>query len=269
MKTNTLPRLTLLFATLLLHPLAQADKGDDVARQLANPISNLISVPVQANYDENIGPNDEGSVWRTNVQPVIPISISDDWNVISRTIVPIINQSDIPTQGMGESGIGDVLQSLFFSPKKPTAGGYVWGVGPAFLLDTATNDAIGAQKWAAGPTGVVLTQRGPWTFGGLANHLESFAGEDKRADISATFIQPFMAYITPSKTTYGLNTESTYDWETKKWSVPVNFTINQLLVFGGKHLIQVGGGLRYWAQSPDNGPEDWGLRFQVTLLFPK
>ena len=268
MKINTPPQLALFIATLLLSPFVHADKQDDVARQLANPIASLISAPVQANYDENIGPNDEGSVWRTNIQPVIPFSISEDWNVISRTIVPLINQSDIPTQGMGESGVGDVLQSLFFSPKKPTANGYVWGVGPAFLLSTATNDAIGAEKWAAGPTGVVLKQTGPWTFGGLANHLESFAGEDKRADISATFLQPFLVYITPSKTSFAINTESTYDWETEKWSVPINLTVKQLLVFGGRHLIQVGGGLRYWAESPDNGPEDWGLRFEVVLLFP-
>jgi hypothetical protein len=102
----------------------------------------------------------------------------------------------------------------------------------------------------------------------LANHIESFAGDSDRNDISATLVQPFVSYITKTKTTFGVNTESTYDWETKDWSVPVNFTVNQLLKIGDQ-IIQVGGGVRYWAESPDNGPEDWGLRLQVTFLFPK
>jgi hypothetical protein len=119
-----------------------------------------------------------------------------------------------------------------------------------------------------GLTGVVLKQDGAWTFGLLGNHIESVAGDDNRNDISATFIQPFASYITKTKTTIGLSTESTYDWENESWSVPINFTANQLFK-SGKQLFQVGGGIRYWAESPNNGPEDWGLRLQYTLLFPK
>lgn len=147
-------------------------------------------MPIQANYDENIGKNRDGSVWRTNVQPVIPFSIGDDWNLISRTIVPMIDQDDIPTKGQGESGVGDVLQSLFFSPKAPTESGIIWGVGPAILMDTASDDALGAEKWGIGPTAVALKQNGPWTAGMLANHIESFDGNKDRNDISATFLQP-------------------------------------------------------------------------------
>ena len=259
-----------IIGMIILSPMHKtwAEDSQDLAKKLANPVASLISVPIQANYDENIGPTEDGSVWRINIQPVIPITLNENWNLISRTILPIIDQEDIPLIGMGESGIGDIVQSLFFSPKEPTSGGLIWGAGPVFLIPTASDDALGSEKWGIGLTGVLLKQVGPWTYGALVNHIESFAGEDVRADVSATFIQPFLSYITKTKTTIGLSTESTYDWENDQWSVPVNFTVNQLLKVG-KLIFQLGAGVRYWADSPNNGPENWGGRLQLTFLFPK
>jgi hypothetical protein len=259
--------IIVIFAILQVPALAAAQE-QDFAKQLANPVAALISVPIQANYDEDFGIDDEGAVLRINVQPVIPFSIGQDWNLISRTILPVLNFDDVPLPGSSEFGLGDTVQSLFFSPKAPTASGWIWGAGPAFLIPTATDEVLGSEKWGIGPTGVVLRQSGSWTYGALANHIESFAGTSRRADVSATFIQPFLTYITPTQTTFGLNTESTYDWETNKWSTPINFNVFQLLRFGNQ-LVQIGGGLRYWVTAPDSGPEDWGLRLTFVLLFPK
>ncbi len=200
---RNIPLLILLIFSINL----QAE--EDLAKKLANPISSLISVPIKASYNENFGVNDNGHVWSINVQPVIPVSISDNWNMISRTILPIIDQTDVPMTGLDQAGIGDIQQSLFFSPKQPTSNGIVWGVGPVFLFDSASKDVLGAEKWGMGPTAVMLKQQGPWTYGFLGNHIQSFAGNHNRADISATFMQPFLAYVTSTKTTFSLNTEST------------------------------------------------------------
>ena len=115
---------------------------------------------------------------------------------------------------------------------------------------------------------MVLKQQGSWTYGALANHIKSIDGSDNRTDISATFLQPFVSYVTPSKTTYAVNTESTYDWENDSWSIPINFQASQLLRFGDQ-LVQIGAGVRYWLETPDAGPEGWGIRFNFTLLYPK
>ena len=245
---------------------AEAAAAAELAKQLSNPVAALISVPMQSNFDYGAGPDGDGFQYKLNIQPVIPITLNDDWNLISRTIVPYVYQ-DKWINTSSQSGLSDTVQSLFFSPKEPTSGGWIWAVGPVFLLPTATDDLLGTEKWGAGPTALVLKQENGWTYGVLANHLWSFAGNSNRAEVDATFLQPFLTYTTKKQTTYGLNTESTYDWINSQWTVPLNLSISQLLKIGGKPVSLLLGG-RYYAEKSDNGP-DWGLRFQITLLFPK
>jgi len=243
-----------------------ADAAAELAKKLSNPVASLISVPLQYNYDANYGPDNEGSKSALNIQPVWPFSLGEEWNLITRTIVPLVAQQEIPP-GTDKSGLGDILQSFFFSPKKPV-GGWILAVGPVILYPTASEDVLGGGKWGAGPTALALKQVNGWTIGVLANHVVSVAGDDDRADISATFVQPFLSYITKTKTTIGLNTESTYDWKNEQWAVPLNLTIAQLVKVG-KMPVSLTAGVRYWADSPENGPEDFGFRAAVTFLFPK
>jgi hypothetical protein len=243
------------------------DEATALAKKLSNPVAALISVPLQANLDRRFGPARDGQRVLLNVQPVVPLRLDDDWNLISRTILPLVSQDDV-VPGTSATGIGDVVQSLFFSPVQPTAGGLIWGVGPVFLLPTGGDSQLSARKLGLGPTAVGLRQDGAWTYGALVNHIWSVAGSDKRPDISTSFLQPFVSYTTPTAWTLTLNTESTYDWERKRWSVPVNALVSKLLKVGEQPL-SIGGGLRYWAEGPQAGPHDLGFRLVVTFLFPK
>ena len=262
MKFHLLPLLPLL--PLLLVTSAIHANEADLAQQLANPVASLISVPIQGNIDFGVGPGD-GTRSVTNIQPVIPFELRENWNLISRTILPVIDQEGIDLAGATDAfGLGDTVQSFFISPKSSDP---IWGLGPVFLLPTATDDLLGGEQWGAGPTGLVLRQSGHWTYGALANHLWSFAGDDARNDVNATFLQPFVSYITDSKTTFGLSLESTYDWDGGEWNVPANFVVSQLLKIGDQP-VQIFGGVRYYLDKPDGGPE-WGLRFGMTFLFPQ
>ena len=252
-------------ALLALATTALQAQDADLSRKLANPVADLISVPIQSNTDFGVGTGD-GTVWRTNIQPVIPFGISEDWNLISRTILPVIDQEGLAPAGdaLDASGLGDTVQSFFFSPKESSP---IWGVGPVLLIPSATDDLLGGEKWGIGPTAVILKQEGPWTYGALANHLWDFAGDDNRGAVNATFLQPFVSYITPTKTTYSLNTEATYDWHNDQWIVPVNFVVSQLFKIGDQP-VQAFVGARYYVETPTGGPE-WGLRLGMTFLFPK
>jgi len=167
--------------------------------------------------------------------------------------------------GHVQDGLGDTIQSFFFSPKEPVAG-WILAAGPVFLYPSATDPLLGSEKWGAGPTGLILKQTGGWTYGILANQIWSFAGDVERRSVNATFVQPFIAYTTKTKTTFSLNTESTYNWNDSQWTVPLNVSVSQLLRIG-KLPVSLAVGGRYYAEGPSGAPE-WGLRFVITLLFP-
>jgi hypothetical protein len=242
-----------------------ADDAAELSKKLANPLASLISFPIQTNFDIGMG---DGSGWKMtiNLQPVIPIALNKKWNLISRTIIPIIHQGSVVAPGTGQSGLGDVVQSIFISPNKSEP--FIWGVGPVVLIPTATNEFLGGKQLGLGPTVVVLKQQKGWTVGTLWNHIWRVAGGSGRPRVNSDFIQPFVSYSTKDGWSYTLNTESTYDWTSNSWAIPIHFQIAKIVRFG-KQPVSFGGAIRCWVTSPEGGPESCGPRIVITGIFPK
>lgn len=253
----------LFLATGMNTASAQSASTEEMAKQLANPIGALISVPFQYNYDSGHGSSD-GNASTLNIQPVVPISIGDDWNLISRTILPVKSQNDVFGDSGHQSGIGDTLQSFWFSPKAPTADGLIWGLGAAFYVPTSSDPLLGVGEWGGGPTVVGLKQSGPWTYGGLANHIWTFDDDS----INATFLQPFVSYTTPEAWTFSINAEATYDWNSEEWSAPLNGNVSKIVRFGDQ-MVSLTAGAGYYVDSATGGPDGWRGRLVMTFLFPK
>jgi len=252
---------------------AQPPSNEDAALAAAvnNPLANMISVPIQ--YDWNSGYGDEDGT--SNVllmQPIIPFEISENWNIVTRTIIHIVlKQTDIAGNSGSQSGLGDILASQWLSPAKPTKlgglGDLVWGIGPAMSIPTATSSMTGSGKFSIGPTAIALLMNRGWVVGALANQLWSVAGKDDRASVNTLFVQPFIVYTTKTHYSFGINTEATYDWNADEWSVPINLYLSKLIAVGSQKM-SAKVGIRYWADTFEGGPEGWGVRFALTLLFP-
>jgi len=268
----------MLFTGVALPALAQTDPealpaggeaisegADDLAQKLQNPVASLISVPIQTIADFGIGP-DDGFRITTNVQPVVPIAVNDNWNVISRTIVPIVYQQDVTAPGASQFGFGDTVQSFFFSSKEVGSSGIIWGAGPVFLIPTGTEAVLSAKKWGVGPTGVLLKQSGPLSVGILVNQIWSIAGDDARSDVSVGLAQPFVSYVNKDLVTYSASFDVSHDWINDTSTIPFSLGISKLI--RGRQPLNISGGVRYFVEKPVGGP-DWGVRLSVSLLFPQ
>ncbi len=252
---------------LYIAPAVAQEDSDQLAKQLSNPVADLISVPFQFNAAFGGGAEDDGQWYTLNIQPVIPISIAPDWNLIVRTIVPVVGREDVVALDTSEWGFGNTVQSFFFSPKAPTAGGLIWGVGPAFNYPTTTDPLFGPSEWGAGPTGVALVQKGKWTVGALVNQIWSFNNSEHPEGINATFAQPFVAYAVGKGLTLNANIQATYAWNQDSWTAPMNVGFSKVFHVG-KQAMSFGASGTYYLARPDDGPR-WGVQTTLTLLFPK
>ena len=252
-------------------PLApELDPGEDqqTADAVENPFSNRIKLPFQNMVDFGRGPTGDGVRYTLKLQPIIPIELNDDWTLFSRTVLPFEDQKNVTASNRGQDGLGDTKQSFFLSPNRlGPAHLFYGGLGPIFLLPTATDEALGDGKFGAGPTLALVRQHDGWTTTILTYQLWSFAGDDHQSKVSEVYIKPSVTYTTPAGISFGFNTDSTYSWADRQWTVPLTFQVGRAFSFEGQEMnVSLGG--RYYAVTPANGPR-WGIRLTVTLLFPE
>jgi hypothetical protein len=249
-------------------PASSSGSGDsaELAKKLSNPISDLVSVPFQFNWEQNVGPKDQ-TRFVLNVQPVMPFTLTPKMNLIARVIVPFVSQPPLADGGVSAAGVGDILASFFVSPN--TGSTFTWGVGPVISLPSTAEPTLGTEKWSAGPTIVALKQAGPWTVGALWNQVWSFAGNTDRPDVNQMFVQPFLAYTTKTALTITVQSESVGNFkaDTDKWTIPINLLVSKVSSFGmfpASYQIGFGG----YPVHPDVGPS-WKVRGAIVLLLPR
>ena len=246
---------------------APAASTEDLQKATQNPVASLVSVPIQNNNNFNIGPFD-----RTqdviNIQPVIPARISDNWMLITRVIQPILWQPDPSQNTGGEFGLGDMNPTFFLSPARP--GKLIWGVGPAFLIPTATNSVLGQGKFGIGPSVVALLQPGKWTIGALVNNVWSVAGDSDRLDVNQMTLQYFINYNLRKGWFLSMSPIITANWEVdspNRWTVPFGGGIGRIMRLGPQ---PVNLSLQFYGNPVrPSGTSPWGMRMQIAFLYPK
>ena len=269
--------LLLICSVYLFAGPAFGQSESELAKKTQNPVSDLISVPFQNNFDFNIGPNNR-TRYTLNIQPVIPFGITENWNLITRTIFPLQYKPNITQNSGGEFGISDTTFTAFLSPKNSDK--IIWGVGPVFLLPTATDDVLGTGKWGAGPSLVALVTPNPWVIGFLVSNIWSFAGDDDRQDVNLFTLQYFVNYNLPNGWYLTSSPINTANWEApdgNEWTIPVGGGGGKIVRIG-KLPVNIQTQFFYNVEKPeislpgelpDVSSADWQWRFQVQFLFPK
>jgi len=259
------PLFIAIFIALFSCTVAYAQSDADLAKQAQNPIANLISLPFQNNTNFNFGP-EERTQNVLNIQPVWPITLNENWNLITRTIFPV---TSLPLpNGERENGLGDTTFTGFFSPINDSK--TTWGVGPIVLLPTATDDALGSDLWGLGASLVVLTQPGSWVIGSLFSNLWSIGDNDQGEEINLFTWQYFINYNLPNGVYLTSAPIITANWEAdsdNRWTVPFGGGVGKIFKIG-KQPVNGQASAYYNVEKPDFGA-DWQLRLQLQLLFPK
>ena len=239
-----------------------AVKAAGVAKDLANPIANMVAVPIQYNYNRGIGLNSAGTIQTATFQPVVPINLSSGDNIIVRPIVTTEWQNNV--NGFSGSGVGNVQLETFYAPK-PTSS-LIWGVGPYLIAPSGSSGQFGSSQTGGGISAVGLTQGGPWTLGLLMVQSWAIGGSKTYGTVNSLYYQPFISYRTMDNWTFGIDTESSFNYDARRTSNQFTASVSKL-VMAGDQPISLAIGPKYNVSSVPGGPQGWGARATVTFIF--
>jgi hypothetical protein len=247
----------------------QEGGGGSLAAKSQNPIADLISVPIQPNFNFGLGPHDRTQTV-VNIQPVIPFRLGEDFNLVTRWIMPLVNQPDLRRHDGATFGLGDFNPSLFLVPRTP--GDLMVGFGPTVLVPTATDSVLGNGKWGIGPAAVAVWSPAPWVVGALVNNIWSIGGDSQRKNVNRFLLQPFVNYNLPNGWYLTTSPIITADWIARsddRWTVPIGGGFGKIWRIGHQP-VNTSLTAYYNVVRPETlrGP-DWTLRLQWTFLFPK
>ncbi len=268
--TSKFGTFSVLTAALLAATPAHAElSAEELAKLAQNPVGNLVSVPFQNNTNLNFGPQ-KGTQNVLNIQPVIPISVNDEWNVITRTILPVISMPSLYPGDDRTNGLGDTVLTAFLSPAKPRH--WIWGAGPVLQIPTNTDSELGNKNWGLGPSVVVLRlEKGnPWVYGALVNNIWSLSDSGTGGSYNNGLIQPFVNYNFDGGFYLTSAPIITANWKaesSQRWTVPVGGGVGKIFHLG-KLPVNTQLSAYYNVVTPDDGP-NWQIRAQVQLMFPK
>ena len=239
-----------------------SEEYPELTRKLLNPLARVLTIPISFEHLEGAGLEGNGQAFTVRVAPRVPFVLNDDWHLISKTDLAWSTQKNVIAESEQE-GLTDLTQTLFFSPDRSLGWGVYWGVGPTFVLPTATEDFLGTDKFSIGPSAAVYKQAKQWTTGVLFNHVWSVAGSDHANYVSSSRIEPLIAYTAPTATTIAVGAEINHNWQNNSWIVPVELRVSQLtMIFNNPVQWSIGG--KHYFSDADSAP-DWGAFFQVTI----
>jgi hypothetical protein len=233
-----------------------------LAKKSANPIANMISVPMQLNINFGVGEYNRSSL-ALNFMPVLPFKFFN-WNVINRIILPVISRPD-DTETGSYSGIGNINYSMLFVP--PPKGIFQYGFGPAFNIPTLSNPEIGRDVFSMGPAIIALLMPGKWVMGFTANQTWSYY---PGKPYSTLFLQYFVTYNIKKGWYVNTNPIVTADWtapEGEQWLVPVGAGGGKVF-HAGKQAMRLQAQGYYNVVAP-TGSGEWTLQIMYVLLFPR
>ena len=240
------------------------DADTELSKKTQNPVANIITLPSQNNLNYRLGKYDQMGLL-LNVQPVIPLHLTEDWNLITRTILPVIEQPYLTTSRT-KGGIGDLMESLFLSPAKP--GKFIWGLGPVFQFPTATDTMLGTGKWCMGPTLVGLVMPGRWVIGSLVNNIYSVGGDCDRVWVNQMTIQPFVNYNFNKGLALSYAPTITANWrggENNRWTVPLGLGMSKLFRVGTQPIRFTAA--QFYNVSRTKTGALWTTQLTLTFIF--